>query len=262
MSPTSRTPAAARATSPVPWSTGLITVWHPSEAATPQASSNVASIVRRASPSDHIQPLPAPTHATGRPLAFTRRAISPIGMAGVMLCREISIASQPVRAATVRMSETFVDSRVHVCRASRFGMAGSIARSLKPCPAMSFLDRSGVRGYSPTTFRPGMSALLEIKEVSKSFGGVQAVSRVSLDVRQGEILSIIGPNGAGKTSLVNMIGGFYHPNAGRIALEGRDITDLAPNRIAELGVARTFQNIALFRGMTVLDNLMLGRHVR
>jgi branched-chain amino acid transport system ATP-binding protein len=107
-----------------------------------------------------------------------------------------------------------------------------------------------------------MSALLEIREVSKSFGGVQAVSRVSLDVRQGEILSVIGPNGAGKTSLLNMISGFYHPNSGRIVLEGRDVTDLAPNRIAELGVARTFQNIALFKGMTVLDNLMLGRHVR
>ena len=107
-----------------------------------------------------------------------------------------------------------------------------------------------------------MSALLEIREVSKSFGGVQAVSRVSLDVRRGEVLSVIGPNGAGKTSLLNMISGFYHPNSGRIVLEGRDITDLAPNRVAELGVARTFQNIALFKGMTVLDNLMLGRHVR
>jgi branched-chain amino acid transport system ATP-binding protein len=107
-----------------------------------------------------------------------------------------------------------------------------------------------------------MSALLEIKEVSKSFGGVQAVSRVSLDVRDGEILSVIGPNGAGKTSLLNMISGFYHPNSGRIVLEGKDVTDFAPNRIAELGIARTFQNIALFRGMTVLDNLMLGRHVR
>ena len=107
-----------------------------------------------------------------------------------------------------------------------------------------------------------MSALLEIREVSKSFGGVQAVSRVSLDVRQGEILSVIGPNGAGKTSLLNMISGFYHPNSGRISLEGQDITDFAPSRIAELGIARTFQNIALFRGMTVLDNLMLGRHIR
>jgi branched-chain amino acid transport system ATP-binding protein len=107
-----------------------------------------------------------------------------------------------------------------------------------------------------------MSSQLEIAEVSKSFGGVQAVSRVSLEVRGGEILSVIGPNGAGKTTLLNMISGFYHPDSGRIALEGRDITHSAPSRVAELGVARTFQNIALFRGMTVLDNLMLGRHVR
>ena len=103
--------------------------------------------------------------------------------------------------------------------------------------------------------------LIAVTDVSKSFGGVQAVTRVSLDVPRGDIISVIGPNGAGKTSLLNMISGFYHPDSGRIALEGRDITDLAPSAIAGLGVARTFQNIALFRGMTVLDNLMLGRHV-
>ncbi len=107
-----------------------------------------------------------------------------------------------------------------------------------------------------------MSAQLEIAEVSKSFGGVLAVSRVSLEVRRGEILSVIGPNGAGKTTLLNMISGFYHPDSGRIALEGSDVTRNAPSHLAELGIARTFQNIALFRGMTVLDNLMLGRHVR
>src|SRR5688572_29825413 len=106
-----------------------------------------------------------------------------------------------------------------------------------------------------------VSALLEIRDVTKSFGGVQAVSHVSLDVPQGEIMSVIGPNGAGKTSLLNMVSGFYHPDHGRVMLEERDITDFAPSRIAELGVARTFQNIALFKGMTVLDNLMLGRHV-
>jgi len=106
-----------------------------------------------------------------------------------------------------------------------------------------------------------VSAQLEIREVSKSFGGVQAVSGVSLDVQQGQLLSVIGPNGAGKTSLLNMISGFYHPDTGRIVLDGADVTDLAPSRIAERGVGRTFQNIALFRGMTVLDNLMLGRHV-
>jgi branched-chain amino acid transport system ATP-binding protein len=107
-----------------------------------------------------------------------------------------------------------------------------------------------------------MSAQLEIEEVSKSFGGVQAVTRVTIDVRQREILSVIGPNGAGKTTLLNMISGFYHPDTGRILLEGADVTHLKPSHIAAHGVARTFQNIALFRGMTVLDNLMLGRHVR
>ncbi len=106
-----------------------------------------------------------------------------------------------------------------------------------------------------------MSSQLEIRDVSKSFGGVQAVTRVSLEVPRGEMLSVIGPNGAGKTTLLNMISGFYHPDHGRIVLEGTDVTDLPPSRIAELGAARTFQNIALFKGMTVLDNLMLGRHV-
>ena len=106
-----------------------------------------------------------------------------------------------------------------------------------------------------------MSALLEIREASKAFGGVQAVTRVSLEAQKGEILSVIGPNGAGKTTVLNMISGFYHPDTGRIVLEGRDVTELAPSKIAELGIARTFQNIALFRGMTVLDNLLLGRHV-
>jgi branched-chain amino acid transport system ATP-binding protein len=102
---------------------------------------------------------------------------------------------------------------------------------------------------------------LQIRDVSKSFGGVQAVTAVSLDVPRGELLSVIGPNGAGKTTLLNMISGFYHPDRGRIVLVGGDVTDLAPSRIAARGVARTFQNIALFAGMTVLDNLMLGRHV-
>ncbi len=107
-----------------------------------------------------------------------------------------------------------------------------------------------------------MSAQLELREISKSFGGVQAVTAVSLDIAAGEITAIIGPNGAGKTTVLNMISGFYHPDRGRIVLDGRDVTDRAPSEIARLGVARTFQNIALFRGMTVLDNLMLGRHVR
>jgi branched-chain amino acid transport system ATP-binding protein len=107
-----------------------------------------------------------------------------------------------------------------------------------------------------------VSAQLELRDISKSFGGVQAVSGVSLDVPSGDITAIIGPNGAGKTTVLNMISGFYHPDRGHIVLDGREVSDLAPSEIAHLGVARTFQNIALFRGMTVLDNLMLGRHVR
>ena len=103
---------------------------------------------------------------------------------------------------------------------------------------------------------------LRIDGVAKQFGGVTAVDDVSLEVRSGEVLSIIGPNGAGKTSLLNMISGFYRPDRGRIVFEGEEITGLPPHRIAERGIARTFQNIALFKGMTVLDNLMLGRHVR
>src|SRR5437899_5685953 len=103
---------------------------------------------------------------------------------------------------------------------------------------------------------------LAVEGVSKRFGGVTAVQDVSIDVPRGRILSIIGPNGAGKTSLLNMISGFYKPDSGRIVLESRDITRKPASQIAALGVARTFQNIALFSGLTVLDNLMLGRHVR
>ncbi len=106
-----------------------------------------------------------------------------------------------------------------------------------------------------------MSALLEVRDVSKSFGGVSAVSRVSFAVEPGQILSVIGPNGAGKTTLLNCISGVFHPEHGQILLEGADIAGLHPSRIAGLGVARTFQNIALFRGMSVVDNLMLGRHL-
>src|SRR5215475_8079021 len=103
---------------------------------------------------------------------------------------------------------------------------------------------------------------MSVESVSKRFGGVTAVDGVSIDVPKGEILSIIGPNGAGKTSLLNMISGFYKPDTGRITLDGQDITSRRPSAVAALGVARTFQNIALFSGLSVLDNLMLGRHVR
>jgi branched-chain amino acid transport system ATP-binding protein len=101
--------------------------------------------------------------------------------------------------------------------------------------------------------------LLQVEAVSVRFGALLALSRVSLDIPRGAIVAIIGPNGAGKTTLLNVISGVYHPYEGRIRFEGRDRTRLRPPVVAELGVARTFQNVALFKGMSVLDNLMTGR---
>jgi len=103
--------------------------------------------------------------------------------------------------------------------------------------------------------------MLTIVDLTKSFGGRTLLDGVSMQVNRQDRIGLVGPNGAGKTTLLNMINGFYHPNNGRIILDGVDITEYHPSAIAALGVARTFQNIALFRGMTVLDNLMLGRHV-
>ena len=101
--------------------------------------------------------------------------------------------------------------------------------------------------------------LLEVEGVSVRFGALLAVHQVSLSVPQREIVAIIGPNGAGKTTLLNAVSGFYHPYEGRIAFEGRDRTRLSPPDVAALGIARTFQNVALFKGMSVLDNIMTGR---
>ncbi len=104
--------------------------------------------------------------------------------------------------------------------------------------------------------------LLDVERISLSFGAVQALSDVSVAVREHEILAIIGPNGAGKTSLLNCINGVYRPQAGRIAFDGTPRARLSPAAIARQGIARTFQNVALFRGMTTLDNIMTGRHAR
>jgi len=102
--------------------------------------------------------------------------------------------------------------------------------------------------------------LLEAQGVTLAFGGVRALSDVSFAVRPGSITAGIGPNGAGKTSLFNTISGFYRPSQGRITFRGQDITRIPAPRRAKMGLARSFQNIALFRGMTVLDNIKLGRH--
>lgn len=104
------------------------------------------------------------------------------------------------------------------------------------------------------------SPLLSVNGLTLAFGGVKALTGVSFDVQPGSITAVIGPNGAGKTSLFNTISGFYKPTEGRIAFKGQDITRIPAPQRAKRGLGRSFQNIALFRGMTVLDNIKLGRH--
>jgi branched-chain amino acid transport system ATP-binding protein len=101
---------------------------------------------------------------------------------------------------------------------------------------------------------------LSVSEVTLSFGGLNALTNVSLDIEPGLITSIIGPNGAGKTSLLNCVSGFYHPSQGDIHYGDRRLTKASPHQVSMLGIARAFQNIELFGGMTVLDNLLLARH--
>jgi len=109
--------------------------------------------------------------------------------------------------------------------------------------------------------RAGTSAapLLSVEAITVRFGAIHALSDVSVDIHRGEIVAIIGPNGAGKTTLLNAVSGFYHPQEGRIFFQGKDRTYLKPFDVAALGIARTFQNVALFKGMSVLDNIMTGR---
>jgi branched-chain amino acid transport system ATP-binding protein len=113
---------------------------------------------------------------------------------------------------------------------------------------------------NPTVGTAG-EPVLECRQVERRFGGLVALSGVDMQIRRGEIFGLVGPNGSGKTTLTNAITGFYPPQRGSILLEGRDITGMPPHAVARLGVARTFQNLALFNGMTVLDNILLGRHV-
>ena len=104
--------------------------------------------------------------------------------------------------------------------------------------------------------------MLEVRELSKSFGGLKAVDQASLDVRQGEIVGLIGPNGAGKTTLFAAIAGFQAPDAGRVAFEGRDITGLAPHEICAAGMVRTFQITQPFAKISVRENIMVGAYLR
>jgi branched-chain amino acid transport system ATP-binding protein len=108
---------------------------------------------------------------------------------------------------------------------------------------------------------PDINVKLQIDRLKLSFGGVFALNDVSLDVRKNEILAIIGPNGAGKTALLNCINGFYKPQGGEIYYDGKKITRMRPDKLAKLGIARTFQNIELYSGLSTQDNIMAARHV-
>ena len=123
-------------------------------------------------------------------------------------------------------------------------------------------DEARNKNGSEAPIRSFSNLILEVADISVNFGGVKALQNVGFSVFEGEIFSIIGPNGAGKTSMLNVISGFYKASQGTIEFEGKDRTNAAPEEVARLGFARTFQNIALFKGMSTLDNIMTGRIVR
>ncbi|MBM21577.1 MAG: ABC transporter ATP-binding protein [Stappia sp.] len=123
----------------------------------------------------------------------------------------------------------------------------------------ALVDPAVTTGHSGVA--PG-EVLLAVDGVSLSFGGVKAITNISFDIRKGEVRAIIGPNGAGKTSMLNVINGFYHPQEGTISWRGQVRRKMKPYEAASNGIARTFQNVALFKGMTTLDNIMTGRGLR
>lgn len=116
-----------------------------------------------------------------------------------------------------------------------------------------------VEGYTTADGRKIGGVLMEMKNITLRFGGVKAITDISFDIREGEIRSIIGPNGAGKSSMLNVISGFYIPQEGEVWFKGKKRAPMKPYEVAQQGIARTFQNIALFDGMSVLDNIMTGR---
>jgi branched-chain amino acid transport system ATP-binding protein len=118
-----------------------------------------------------------------------------------------------------------------------------------------------VSSRSHTARPPGREALLKAEDLHLAFGKVQALNGVNLEVRQDEILALIGPNGAGKTSFLNSLNGFYRPQQGTILFNGQDVTRMSPHHRVTAGIGRTFQGIQLFLGMTVLDNILTGRHI-
>ena len=122
-------------------------------------------------------------------------------------------------------------------------------------------DAARVLQSDPSRSRGETELALACSGIERSFGGLRALKGVDLTVKRGEVFGLVGPNGSGKTTMVNVMTGFYPANRGKVILFGSDITGIAPYDIARRGVARTFQNLALFKGLSVLDNILLGRHV-
>ena len=158
------------------------------------------------------------------------------------------------RAAVPAADEIAADAS-EAARARSGGRASADAPSNDPARAPSG-DEAGDAPAAPAAAR---ETLLAVEHVSLSFGGVRAIEDISFDIARGEIRAIIGPNGAGKTSMLNVINGFYHPQEGVITFRGTRRRRMRPHEAAASGIARTFQNVALFKGMSTLDNVMSGR---
>lgn len=136
-------------------------------------------------------------------------------------------------------------------------MSVMVDRHLPP----SWESRGEILSYFPRAPRESLGQpLLDVRDITLAFGGVKAVNGMSLDVKRGEIHALVGPNGAGKSTVLNCICGYYKPATGSIMLDGHQLVGQAPDKVARLGVARVFQRIELFRRMTVLENILVGRH--
>ncbi|WHZ10218.1 MAG: ABC transporter, ATP-binding protein 1 (cluster 4, leucine/isoleucine/valine/benzoate) [Burkholderiaceae bacterium] len=133
---------------------------------------------------------------------------------------------------------------------------------LLDAPESVAISSASMWDEGPIDTRKIGGVILDVQNISLRFGGVKALTDISFDVREHEIRSIIGPNGAGKSSMLNCINGVYQPTEGSITFRGKTFSHMRPRQVAEMGVARTFQNLALFKGMSVLDNLMTGRNLK
>ena len=155
-------------------------------------------------------------------------------------------------------TEQFVETAVKF----EDGRTGKVAATLKIVDAQDLRRRSGARRDRPMTRDASGDVILDVQNISLRFGGVKALTDITFDVREHEIRAIIGPNGAGKSSMLNCINGVYQPQDGSISLRGKTFRHMNSRQVAEMGVARTFQNLALFKGMSVLDNIMTGRNLK